>query len=563
MEPSTNVFQMLSSNTIFVPDYQRAYSWDTETVSTKKPRHVNTFLSDLQDYIKGKSSSPYYFGHFLFEEKENNSFGIIDGQQRLTTITIFLAALFRRLKELRSLSDEEDFAYKSMIKVGQNYHFTTVDYDKLLFRDYVINQTKSDHNGLDTKSQQRIVAAYDFFVTKFANMSEAELIPLLHVVKNASCTTHVVKNETEAIQMFIFQNNRGKKPSKLENIKALFLYNVHLYGGDEKDDLSNVIRERFEYIYRTISKIEHKIDEDDVLTYTSHIYFNSLLEIDVMQRINEKLNTEDRINFIEEFTIKLQSCFENTLAFLDKEKKDIIYHSLLVSGDKSLMFPFIIKALSYHNISIEDMHNLAKSLESIFIRSRVIGTRADLASRLNGVFKKFAGDITVITNKIDWMKTQKDWWGYWNNKHFEQALQGEINHKTAKILLWQYENYLIRTEGKSGYAPIRYDAIEKPHLEHIAPQTENKVRHGYDEYDDEFRNQYLDCLGNYLLLSAPHNLSIGNIAFKNKRSTYTKLLQQQEVCEMTKTPDLYHPYWDREKIRTRKEKIVKFLLETF
>ena len=56
---------------------------------------------------------------------------------------------------------------------------------------------------------------------------------------NASCTTHIVKNEAEAIQMFIFQNNRGKTPSNLEIIKAQFLYNVHLYGGaeDEKADL--------------------------------------------------------------------------------------------------------------------------------------------------------------------------------------------------------------------------------------------------------------------------------------------------------------------------------------
>lgn len=89
----------------------------------KTARQVNTFLIDLQDYIKSDSSSRYYFGHFLFEEKSETCFGIIDGQQRLTTITIFIAALFNRLKELRILTDEEDFAYKSMIKVGQVYHF--------------------------------------------------------------------------------------------------------------------------------------------------------------------------------------------------------------------------------------------------------------------------------------------------------------------------------------------------------------------------------------------------------------------------------------------------------
>ena len=153
------------------------------------------------------------------KKKSETCFGIIDGQQRLTTITIFIAALFNRLKELRILTDEEDFAYKSMIKVGQVYHFSTVDYDNQLFKDYIINQIKTDHNGLDTKSKQRIVDAFDFFVKEFSQMEEPQIVSLLNAVMNASCTTHIVKNEAEAIQMFIFQNNRGKKPSNLEIIK--------------------------------------------------------------------------------------------------------------------------------------------------------------------------------------------------------------------------------------------------------------------------------------------------------------------------------------------------------
>ena len=227
MDSLTNICRMLSGNNIYVPNYQRAYSWDTESDAVKTTRHVNTFLIDLQDYVKSESSSRYYFGHFLFEEKNETCFGIIDGQQRLTTITIFLAALFNRLKEFRNLTEEEDFAYKSMIKVGQTYHFSTVDYDNQLFKDYVVNQIKTEHNGLDTKSKQRIVNAYDFFVKEFSQMGEQQIVSLLNAVMNASCTTHIVKNESEAIQMFIFQNNRGKKPSNLEIIKAQFVYNVH------------------------------------------------------------------------------------------------------------------------------------------------------------------------------------------------------------------------------------------------------------------------------------------------------------------------------------------------
>lgn len=559
MDSLTNICRMLSGNNIYVPNYQRAYSWDTESDAVKTTRHVNTFLIDLQDYVKSESSSRYYFGHFLFEEKNETCFGIIDGQQRLTTITIFLAALFNRLKEFRNLTEEEDFAYKSMIKVGQTYHFSTVDYDNQLFKDYVVNQIKTEHNGLDTKSKQRIVNAYDFFVKEFSQMGEQQIVSLLNAVMNASCTTHIVKNESEAIQMFIFQNNRGKKPSNLEIIKAQFLYNVHLYGGaeDEKNDLIDEIKNRFEGIYKSISKIEHKIDEDNVLTYTLRIFYNSLWENNAIQRVNSELEIDTRIDFIRDFTRKLASCFEQITAFFNSEREYIIYHSLILFGNNGLLFPFFIKALLY-KISENNMLRLASSLESIFVRARIIGTRADLTSRLNDIFQKFDGDVEPIITRIDWMKKQDGWWGYWNDKEFERSLQGWIRHDLGKILLWKYENYLIQSEGKLGYSPIRYDAILNPHLEHIAPQTENP-QNGYGEYDDEFKNQYIDCLGNYLLLSAYHNISIGNIPFEQKRETYTQLRQQQEVREMTEADR----YWDKDKIKMRKDKILKFLLETF
>ena len=117
---------------------------------------------------------------------------------------------------------------------------------------------------METESARRIVKAFDFFTNSFADKDEQFLTKMLRTVSEATCTTHPVKNESEAIQMFIFQNNRGKKPSNLEIIKAQFMFKVHLYGGEEKDSLIEEIKNRFEKIYKSISSIEYKIDEDDV-----------------------------------------------------------------------------------------------------------------------------------------------------------------------------------------------------------------------------------------------------------------------------------------------------------
>jgi len=69
-------------------------------------------------------------------------------------------------------------------------------------------------------------------------LGEGEVAHLLKAMFRASCTTHTVKDETEAIQMFTFQNNRGKRLTNLELIKAEFLYTLHLQGGAERERTS-------------------------------------------------------------------------------------------------------------------------------------------------------------------------------------------------------------------------------------------------------------------------------------------------------------------------------------
>jgi len=396
MEASTTINQMLAGNRVFVPTYQRAYSWDTELDNKKTPKQVNVFLSDLEEYNRSTTKSKYYFGHFLFEEKPDNKFGVIDGQQRLTTIQIFLSALFKRLKTLKTLSEKEQETFEDIIKRNSTCRFATVDYDNQLFKDYVINQSKQDKNGLETESAKRIVSAFDFFTEQLKEKDEAYLTKMLEIVQSSSCTTHPVTDESEAIQMFIFQNNRGKKPSNLEIIKAQFMFNVHLYGGEEKESLIEEIKSRFEKIYKSISSIEYSINEDDVLVYTLRIHFNSLWESNAIEKINKLLSEENSISFIKSFTHSLAISFEHLTSFFGKDQRENLeIHSLITLGGIGISIPFIIKAYKF-GLPINDISKLCSSLESLVIRHRLIGTRADITSRLNDVYQRFKEDNTAI-----------------------------------------------------------------------------------------------------------------------------------------------------------------------
>ncbi len=552
---------MTRGNLIFVPDYQRAYSWDTGKKDSDLKKQVNTFLNDLQDYLRSDVVTPYYFGHFLYEKIGDNEYAIIDGQQRLTTIVIFVSALFKSIAHERELTEREEVILEDMIKRKSSYKFSTVQYDNQLFRDYVIDHVKKDHYGIETTSGHRLVAAYDYFQDKLQIMNLTTRETLLSAVVNASCTTHIVNGEAEAIQMFIFQNDRGKKPSNLEIIKAQFMYNIHIYGREDTEALIQEVKNRFEHVYRSISDIEEFVDEDAVLTHTLKIYFNSLWESNTIERINAEITKPDRLDFIKNFTIELERSFNN-ISRLNKDRKESVFiEGALLCGRFDIILPFFIKAYT-NGIELKEIERMAKALGDLVLRDVVIKTRADLRSRLDGVFKSFSTSIEEIIERINYMKDTTDWWwAYWNNDTLKNAVESNWYsnyHSIAKIILWKYENFLIEKEGKAGYAPISYSSIKNPHLEHIAPQTENEeVAAGYDTYDEDFKEKYLLSLGNFLLLSAPHNESIGNRPFASKRESYNQLKQQREIQIMTENDCV----WDRVKIAERREKIVNFILE--
>lgn len=541
MEASTNIRKLLEGNEVFVPTYQRAYSWSTPLENKPQNNRTQTdvFLNDLEEYIRSGSSSPYYFGHFLFEKKDRNKFGVVDGQQRLTTIIIFLCVIFKKIKNKRELTDEELELYEDTIKRGVKVRFSTVDYDNQIFKDYIIDNSENLNIILKTESSKKFINAFKFFEKKLLSKSEKELLDLLNAVIDASCTTHEVISESEAIQMFIFQNNRGKKPSNLEIIKAQFMYNIHLYSKTELIENINEIKVRFEEIYKSISLIEEKIDEDNILLCTLKVHFNSLWEENSLNKIELLLyKGEESIEFIKKFSKSLELSFKYISKFLNEDEKDINIHSIITLGADSNTYSFILKAYK-NNLNLENISRLCSSMENLLLRKKVIGGRADITSRINEEFQKFnetEESLEKIIDLIEELKEIKDyWWSYWNNERFEKELHGNISCNLSKYILWKYENFLL-SQGKKGYKPMRYSNIENPHLEHIAPITlkENeKIATGYCKYDEDFRENYLNSLGNYLLLSGSHNCSIGNKPFSEKLLTYTNLAQQREIVEMT------------------------------
>lgn len=536
---------------IKVPDYQRAYSWDDT--------QIEQFLLDIKEYIDKKGIN-YYIGHFLFEKKDNEKIGyVIDGQQRLTTIIIFLSSVFEKIEKLNNgeLAPEELNIYKSIIEENGKIKFSTVDYDNKLFKERVIGRGTGTVKP-ETQSQNRILDAVKYFNKKLEKETIENLTNMVKIIINASCTLNEVLNQSEAVQMFIYQNDRGKHPTDLEIIKSLFMYNIHDCSDNKINDL-NYIKEKFETIYKNISYIEKLVNENDVLRITLKTYYKNLNESSI-DRIKEDINdkvSKEKLDFIKSFTEELEKNFQYLKYFFEDEKKYLYIHSIITLGINIDLYPFIVGIYRF-GINEDDKKKLIESLENLLIRMKIIGSRAYITYRIGGQYQNFLeteGDITSIIDIINEMKISTNyWWGHWNNDKLIASVENGVNGNIAKFILWKYENSF----GDRSFE-FRYDK-EKINLEHIAPRIEPDTKpHGYGDYNDEEFINLIYCLGNLILLSEKHNKSIGNTIFSEKYKTYTYLKQQEEIRNMVSE----NGTWGKSMIKKRKKKIVDFVMSYY
>ena len=545
-----------------IPVYQRAYSWEE--------KQWNTFLEDLEEATR--SENCYFFGNISLEESKNNTAEIIDGQQRITTIIIFIRALYNIL-EKKEFNENQTKKQEVLSKLKEIYlnpkaKLKTVEYDDGYFENYIIKNSNS--YPAQTLSQDRIKKAKEFFNKKLESKSTEEILKLFKSLKKAQILSIAFNNKKDSILMFELQNNRGKELTNLEKLKSYLSYQIYTYCEKEScEEKLRKITKIFEDIYRLLKDINF-LDEDRILNYFNIAKFDfNYRENDDEKNYKKELKKakepKDKVIWIEDYMEELKQAFIDMKNF-GQLKSD--YKDYLLDLDVWEVYPFIIKAYEFFREDKKNLEEIFKALEIIAFRDKLARTRADLSSRLNGVLKKFKEkkDVENLKNSLkEICKNQ-----YWSDKKLfgaddedENSLRYiyRENSKIALYILMRYENYLRKDDAKTrGYKATK-DSIENPELEHIAPRTEKgeKAKSGYETYNDHFREMYVHCIGNLLLIPQSQNSSLKNIPFKDKLKSYKEspLLQQKEISKFAKDK------WDKKAIDKRYNKLMQFIKDTW
>lgn len=544
-----------SQKTFVIPVYQRAYSWEE--------KEWKTFIEDLIEQVESKNN--YFFGNILLETiKKGIQYEVIDGQQRLTTLTIFMRSLFDVLRERKKSDDVAvniEEKEKIFLKDGGNKKLRPVTYDMACYDALIMDGKANFETG--SASQKRIKNAKTFFTRELQKKSTVFLLEMLDKIESTEITSIELQGKKDAALMFELQNNRGKDLTNMERLKSYLMYQMYVYSKPEETE-SNIeyVSNIFKELYHIISDIK-QLTEDSLLIYHCNAYIKGYdyRTLDDIKEIFKK--SSDKVVWIMQFIEELHTSFANMKKM--EHSKDRYLMRLRGMSMPVFVYPFLIKGYKY----IDDDLRLSKLfhlMEILVFRYSLVNSRAYINSRLNDLLINFNGNIENLIAALK-NKLNSDW--YWGDAKIRNILdEWMYENDMLHYILWQYEASIQN----KGYV-VGSMQLKNEQIEHVSPKVPpgEHIASGYEvdsktqDYTEEFARDYLNCLGNLMLISGSHNASIGNRPFKEKLKSYMKnpLLNQQGEIKSFISGSERQPRWDTIAIDKRHKAILDFAINNW
>lgn len=233
-----------------VPRFQREYSWGTS--------EIDDFWDDIVQQIKCEEGvtkhSDYLLGSIvLVGELTKSDFIIVDGQQRMTTLTLLLKLISNKLSELgdqkasktlyQHFIESKDNDGNEYFKLHSESPKPFLQNELLSSSPETVNEPSTDEEKLLFKVNNRLKKKIDDFVIK--DISDLEAIKTLRnqVLKHLTLIVVIAKDEDDASTIFETLNARGISLTSVDLIKNwIFKHDSKLHPNDNAKSLWNEVR---------------------------------------------------------------------------------------------------------------------------------------------------------------------------------------------------------------------------------------------------------------------------------------------------------------------------------
>jgi len=562
-----------------IPFFQRTYIWDED--------NWEGLLSELSNKTTGHFLGSIILKQLSTSSGESKQLEVVDGQQRLTTLSILLKALYDSFpQEIKENCKGEIWQILFYRK-----DYTSTDYEIKIEHskvdadayEKVINANVKNNSPIDLNSvnenSHKIFRCYKYFLENLQDKSEDERKNLLNTILNDENKMLIVIDITEADDeqaIFDTLNTAGVRLSPAEIIKnALFQKVIKVSGNkDTAVNLYNTTwgetfltdedtvryweterltgrlkRDNIEILLHCIAVIKGFFDPDKhTLSDLSKLYKKEI------ERKNSEEELKAFINEIVEYANIYRDkfpAFDKSTLFSFQDSINRLFHILEVL-EISTFHPFILSVFKNYQNDELGIVNMLANLEK-FIVLRMIAQQE--TKNYNKYCKEF---ITKSDSILEKLKETTD-------ENISNGLR-KISNKNATLLLFWVELYRRNKDKKYDTDELKYTYS----LEHIMPQKwEDHWRDIPKKYNPDGsemteedakkdRNNKVYWIGNMTLLKTALNSALRNYAFEKKMEGEgrKKGIKAYADLDITKD-DIVKPYengdhaWNEDKIEKR------------
>ena len=522
-----------------IPDYQRPYAWTTEQTEEL----FNDLVSAIQDTRPLGTTSQYFLGSIvLIKNDRDPKSSVVDGQQRLSTLTMLFAVLRTVMPE--AADDITDFLYKKgKVSLGEKneYRLTAREEDAEFFRSNIqepngiLQLVASTERLKDSRLRYRENAS--LLLEKAKALSPDERIALWQFLAN-DCSLVVISTPDleAAYRIFSVLNNRGLDLAPIDIIKAHVLGLIRSNSGDIKSR---------DYA-KEWARIESSLGRDafgDLFGHIRSIYAKKKQKHTLVKEFQEHVTEyKDPVELIEKVIMPYAEVWDfvcnadfEATEFADSINEHLSWLNRVDFKD------WVPPALVYFKRFRQKPKLLAEFFESLerltyFLLVTKVGinerieTYAMLIKEIEP--ETFEGDLAALA-KLALTDAQK--------RKFVAALDGDIYDdlpKARMALVLRLES-LVRAHGVQ-----LQNAIS---LEHVLPQTPPDDSDWLMWFPNKSeRETWTHRLANLVPLDRNKNSSASNYDFAKKKDVYFKgkgtaspfILTQEVRSEDTWTPTI-------------------------
>ncbi|GFZ98685.1 DUF262 domain-containing protein [Okeania sp. KiyG1] len=531
-----------------IPLYQRPYDWEEE--------EAGELLEDLLGCLENSSSedlNPYFLGSIvLIKDEDSPEAQIIDGQQRLTTLTILLAALREVISDKEYTNELSEFIYQKGRKLTQtpnSYRLTLRQRDADFFRKYIqhedgISQLENlDYSQL-SDSQNKLRNNTLFCQKRLTEISEEQLIKLAgFIIKKCLLVVVSTPDLESAYRIFSVLNDRGRDLSLTDIFKAEIIGNI-------PDEEKEKYTENWENIEEKLGRDEFENLFSDILM----IYRKAKSSEAIIKELREYVKPSDNpTNFIDNKLSPFANAFSNIRNANYQSSKYVeqintIFKALNQIDNKNWMPPAILYLSKYKN-QPEKLLNFFQDFDRLASCLMII--RANINQRI----KRYGSLLSEIENGEDLHRLDS---ALQLKNHECQRIINSLNkdcfygERTCRYVLLRLDTAL--SEGVANYD---FSTIT---IEHILPQRPPHNSQWLNWFTTKQRQKYTNCLGNLVLLSCKKNQQASNYEFEEKKQKYFSTNDGVSPFVLT-TQVLTENEWTPEIIERRQQKLLEKLKE--